>query len=102
MVAFVKSKPRFQLGQIVATPAALQAIQQAGQSPVEFLDRHARGDWGELCDDDRQLNDAAVECGSRILSAYHMKSGAKIWIITEAADDDGQREATTILLPDEY
>jgi hypothetical protein len=102
MVDFVKSKPRFPLGQIVATPAALQAIEQAGQSPLEFLDRHARGDWGELCDEDRKLNDAAVECGSRLMSAYRTNSGAKIWIITEAADDDGQREATTILLPDEY
>ncbi len=83
-------------------PAALEAIQQVEQSPADFLDRHVQGDWGELCDEDRQLNDAAVECGSRILSAYRLKSGTKIWIITEAADDDGQRAATTILLPDEY
>ncbi len=102
MVDFVRPQSKFHLGRIVATPAALEAIQQAGHSPLEFLDRHARGDWGELCDEDRQLNDAAVECGSRILSVYRMKSGAKIWIITEAADDDGRRAATTILLPDEY
>jgi hypothetical protein len=102
MVDFVRSKSRFHLGQIVATPAALEAIEQAGQSPAEFLHRHTHGDWGELCDEDRELNDAAVECGSRILSAYRTKSGAKIWIITEAADDDGHRASTTILLPDEY
>ena len=100
MVDFVR--PRFRLGQTVATPAALEAIQQAGDSPAEFLDRHVTGDWGDLCDEDRDLNDAAVECGSRILSAYHTTCGTKIWIITEAADDDGRREATTILLPDEY
>ena len=95
-------RPRFTLGQTVATPAALKAIQQAGQSPAEFLDRHVRGDWGELCDEDKQANEDALQDGSRILSAYHTSTGQKIWIITEAADEDDRREATTILLPDEY
>ena len=95
-------RPRFRLGQTVATPAALKAIQQAGQSPTEFLDRHVRGDWGDLCDEDKQAYEDALQDGSRILSAYHTSTGQKIWIITEAADEDDRREATTILLPDEY
>ena len=95
-------RPRFRLGQTVATPAALKAIQQAGQSPAEFLDRHVRGDWGDLCDEDKQANEDALQDGSRILSAYHTSTGQKIWIITEAADEDDRREVTTILLPDEY
>ena len=95
-------RPRFRLGQTVATPAALKAIQQAGQSPAEFLDRHVRGDWGDLCDEDEQANEDALQDGSRILSAYHTSTGQKIWIITEAADEDDRREVTTILLPDEY
>jgi hypothetical protein len=95
-------RPRFTLGQTVATPAALKAIQQAGQSPAGFLDRHVRGDWGDLCDEDKQANEDALQDGSRILSAYHTSTGQKIWIITEAADEDDRRDATTILLPDEY
>ena len=95
-------RPRFRLGQTVATPAALEAIQQARQSPAEFLDRHVRGDWGNLSADDRALNDEAVHDGSRILSAYVTRAGEKIWVITEATDDRGHRSATTILLPDEY
>ena len=35
--------------------------------------------------------------GFRILSAYMLKTGVKIWIITEA-----DRSVTTFLLPDEY
>ena len=93
---------RFSLGQIVATTAALEALESAGQAPHEFLARHASGEWGELCEEDRRLNDQAVSDGSRILSAYRTHQGVKIWIITEAADDDGQRAATTILLPEEY
>ena len=96
------ARPKFRLGRTVATPAALQAIEQAGQSPAEFLDRHVCGDWGNLSADDRALNDEAVQDGSRILSAYITRTGTKIWVITEAADDHGQRAATTILLPDEY
>ena len=97
----VKS-PLFTLGQVVATPGALEAIEKAGQVLVEFLSQHAKGQWGELCEEDRRLNDEAVKDGSRILSAYRLKTGVKIWIITEAEDDKGHRAATTLLLPDEY
>ena len=63
-------KPLFQLGRVVATPGALEALAEAGQTPWEFLARHARGDWGDVSDDDRQANDEAVQDGSRLLSAY--------------------------------
>ncbi len=95
-------KPKFSLGLVLASPAALAVLKDAGKLPSEFLDRHASGDWGELPDGDRQLNDEALRDGSRLLSAYVVHGGKKIWIITEAADDQGQREATTILLPEEY
>ena len=96
------SRPRFEPGQILATPGALKALERDQQSPAEFLDRHVRGDWGEVCDEDAAANDAALQDGSRLLSAYSTRGGHKIWIITEAADDRGQRAATTILLPEEY
>lgn len=88
---------RFELGQIVATPGALTALEEAGQYPWEFLDRHRRGDWGELCPEDRQENELSLREGFRLLSAYRTKKGVKIWIITEA-----DRSATTLLLPEEY
>jgi hypothetical protein len=93
---------QFSLGQIVATPGALEALRQAGQSPAEFLSRHQAGDWGGLSEEDKQRNSEALADGSRILSAYRLATGQKIWIITEAADDRGRRVATTVLLPDEY
>ena len=87
----------FELGQVVATPGALRALQKAEQLPAEFLDRHVAGDWGELDDEDRQENAFSVRNGFRILSAYTTSAGDKIWIITEA-----DRSATTLLLPEEY
>ena len=96
------TKAKFHPGQIVATPGALEALQNAGQTPHEFLVRHLSGDWGDLDDEDRSLNDAAVIDGSRILSAYTTRKGERLWIITEASDDQGRRLATTILLASEY
>lgn len=95
------NKPKFPLGQVVATPGALSALEQSGRTPLEFLQRHRSCDWGDLCEEDAQLNDEALEDGSRILSSYEL-GDEKLWIITEAADDNGQRSATTILLSHEY
>jgi hypothetical protein len=95
-------QPKFSLGQIVATPGAVEALQKAGQSALAFLQRHVKGDRGELCEGDRQANEQALLDGSRILSAYRTSLGEKLWISTEAADDSGDRAATTILLPAEY
>jgi hypothetical protein len=96
------NRPLFRLGKLVATPGALEALDKAGQQPGQLLLRHTQGDWGDLDDEDRRLNDEALKDGSRILSAYTLKTGVKLWIITEAEDDKGQRAATTILTPDEY
>jgi hypothetical protein len=96
------NRPLFKLGQIVATPDALEALDKAGQQPWSLLAQHVQGQWGDLSADDRRLNDEALNDGSRILSAYALKTGQKVWIITEAEDDNGNRAATTLLLPDEY
>ena len=95
-------KAKFDLGQTLATPGALKAMEEAGQSPGYFLDRHIRGDWGEVNEEDKRANDQALVDGSRLLSAYTTLLGIKIWVITEAADDEGRRAATTALLPAEY
>jgi len=89
--------PLFPPGQVVATPGALKRLEEAGQDPFELLSRHVAGDWGELDEADRQENELSVREGFRILSAYTLSSGVKVWVITEA-----DRSATTILLPSEY
>jgi hypothetical protein len=93
---------KFRLGRLVATPGALEALQRAGQDPLFFLERHARGDWGEVDAEDAQANEQSVREGSRILSAYRTLKGEKLWIISEAEGDDGRRASTCILLPEEY
>jgi hypothetical protein len=85
------------LGQIVSTPGAIDALAKAGQDTAALLERHRHGDWGEVDCGDWTLNDRALIDGDRVLSAYRLKDGTKIWIITES-----DRSVTTILLPEEY
>jgi hypothetical protein len=87
----------FPLGQMYATPGAIDALSEAGQGAAEFLNRHQRGDWSEMCEEDRRENEFSVDKYLRIFSAYHTSKGVKLWVITEA-----DRSATTILLPSEY
>ena len=90
-------KQLFALGRIVATPGALEAISTAETNGFEYLPRHVQGDWGDLCIDDERENELSVREGFRILGAYQLRTGVRMWIITEA-----DRSNTTFLLPDEY
>ena len=92
-----ESKPLFSLGQVVGTPGAIRALVEAEQNPFDLLHRHVTGDWGDLDDEDKEENDFSVENGFRILSAYEIEIGVKVWVITE-----WDRSVTTILLPSEY
>jgi len=88
---------KFPLGKLVATPAALEALEESGQYPTDFLSHHVQGDWGQVDQEDWLLNDQALKDGSRILSVYTTLKGVKIWIITEA-----DRSWTCVLLPEDY
>jgi len=97
-----EQKVQFPLGQVVATPGALEALRRNNSTGLEYLRRHASCDWGIVCESDKQANNEALQSGARLLSAYFLPDETKLWIITEAADDEGNRAATTLLLPDEY
>jgi len=87
----------FELGQIVATPGALQALEDANQQAAEFIARHARLEQGTLCEADHEENLFSLDKRLRLFSAYETSASVKLWIITEA-----DRSVTTILLPCEY
>jgi len=88
----------FSLGQIVATPNALDCLQDPVQQIPALLARHQSGDWGMLHEEDARANQAAIRLGGRIISSYEISpAGHIVWIITEA-----DRSVTTLLLPDDY
>lgn len=91
---------KFKPGQLVVTRAVNDLI----DSNVDFaifvqlsITRHLAGDWGELCDEDRVMNEQALQEGDRLFSAYEKDGLPKIWIITE-----WDRSVTTVLFPDDY
>lgn len=86
----------FPLGQVVATPGALELMDRLAINAADILARHQHGDWGAVPEEDARENQYAVEHGLRILSSYPYGED-RIWIITEA-----DRSATTLLLPEEY
>lgn len=88
---------RFRLGQIVATPGALDALDAAGVSAGALLSRHVIGDWGDIPAEDAEENEFSVGRRLRLLSAYTLPNKVRVWVITEA-----DRSVTTLLLPDEY
>jgi len=88
---------KFPVGQIVATPGALEALGEAHEVPSDVLHRHRLCDWGDLDQHDKRENDRALKTGDRLLSAYKLSTGVKVWVITE-----GDRSATTLLLPEDY
>ncbi|MHB8271886.1 hypothetical protein [Bradyrhizobium sp.] len=102
-IIFVPCRPSFDLGQIVATPGALDTTTK--EQRLQFLARHSIGDWGHVCGEDGKANNDAVKNSGRILSAYPINPAKPckgfgentIWIITES-----DRSVTTFLLPDEY
>jgi hypothetical protein len=88
----------FEPGQQLITPAAAELLQQLNIDPQQLMHRHLAGDYGDLDEQDRQQNQAAIADGRRmVLSAYNVADDASVWIIT-AAD----RTHTTVLLPCDY
>ena len=100
----LSDKPLFRLGQILATPGALEMLDRLDIHPLSLvLGRHVIGDYGDLCDEDRELNNHSLANGMRIFSSYKLAASSggsepeTVWVITES-----DRASTTILLPSEY
>jgi hypothetical protein len=87
----------FRLGKLVATPAALKALDKSATRIETILAQHCTQHWGDICKEDRQENDKALRTNSRIFSVYNIPFGVRLFVITEA-----DRSATTVLLESEY
>ena len=115
-VTIMTNKGKFGLGQIVATPAALALLEKTGYSAAALIARHIHGDWGDCCGEDAQLNEDALTNRSRTFSVYRLVDAKllkeiprskrsnlpTVWVITNAANEAGVRDVTTLLLPEDY
>ena len=90
----------FALGRVTATPCVIELMGEKGMQKkcMHCLMRHSRGDFGDMCDEDKKANRRAITDGARVFSSYDLeRTFGKLWIITEA-----DRSATTMLQPHEY
>jgi len=115
-ITIITNAARFAPGQIVATRGALVLLQKTGFSVGILIARHLNGDFGDTCRDDAALNEIAITDGSRIMSVYRLVDAEKlkatpkqkrsdlptVWVITDGTNDEGKREYTTLLLPEDY
>ena len=85
------------LGQLAATPSALDALATTNTDPFSLLRRHVSGDFGNVPPEDAAANLLALAIGARVISSYTLSDSTRIWVITEA-----DRSLTTILKPEEY
>jgi hypothetical protein len=76
----------FQLGRVVATPGAIESIEERNFDVSRMLSQHRQGDWADTNPHDWKVNDEALRTGARVLSV-HVKGDAKLWVITDAATD---------------
>ena len=86
---------KFPTGRIVATKGVMESIPD--DELTTAIQRHVSGDWGDVCEEDKESNNSALKNGERLLSSYKSKDDIKFWIITE-----WDRSVTTFLLPEEY
>ncbi len=107
---------KFSTGNILATPAAIELLEKHGVSAALLLSRHIVGDWGDCYSDDAKLNETALIDGSRLFSVYRLvceealtqvprskrSNLPTVWVITNAANANGVRDVTTLLLPEDY
>jgi hypothetical protein len=112
-VAIISNGIKFSLGSIVVTPPALALLQKTGYSAAALIARHVHGDWGDCHGEDGTLNDCALLDGSRVFSVYRLVEAGflkeiprskrtnlpTIWIITNATNEAGVRDVTTLLTP---
>jgi hypothetical protein len=90
-------RPRFPLGGLCATPAAVIALAHHSTEIASLIARHASGDWGDIDQHLAELNDQALNFGGLLHSIHRLDPDSELWIITEA-----DRATTTLLLPSDY
>jgi len=75
---------KFSLGQIVITPKATELLRAANQRPEDLLTRHQQGDWGDVSDEDKKLNDEGLARPLNLVSVYKLSTGYSVTVFTKA------------------
>lgn len=99
------SSKYFNMGKVVCTATLHNTMSENSRFAKEVImaiNRYSNKDWGELTEDDQQVNEDALQYPDDLylLGAYKTCKG-KIWIITNRISEKAGDNATTICFPDE-
>jgi hypothetical protein len=85
------------LSRVAITPGAAEVFDSKIEIAI-LLRIYTAGDWGEIDDHDKNVNEQALLNRGRIMGAYDIgPDNTRVWIIT-----DPDWHTTTLLLPSEY
>ena len=88
-----KRNMRFDVGEIVITPAASDALTANGMTLDDLLTRHQAGDWGDVSAQVREVNERGLLEQFNLQSTYALPDSRRLVVVT-----NHQRTATTIHL----
>jgi hypothetical protein len=74
---------KFEVGEVVITPAASTALLAAGQTLEEILARHRAGDWGDVPEQVRQVNERGLVDGFNLQSTYTVDDVQRLVVVTQ-------------------
>lgn len=93
MTPTIPTPPRFRLGQVVMGQSVTDLIERGSLNIQSYLERHVRGDWGDISQAHVIVNEVALHSNDFVFSRYNLTTDQRLWIIT-----DGDRHTTTVLL----
>lgn len=82
---------KFDVGAVIVTPTASRVLEAAGQSAEQVLSRHQSGDWGDVSEKEREVNEEALRRSYNLLSIYRLGPGQRVTVVTK-----GDRSLTMV------
>lgn len=80
---------------IKITSNARRVLDSTSISSEDLLKRHTSGDWGDISEEDKQLNNQALNAGGAVISTYRLAGDRVVWIVTPR----GEHNSIFVLLP---
>ncbi len=75
--------PKFDVGTIIITPAAAAVLTSNGVALGDLLARHQNGDWGEVSEAVRAVNERGLSDQFNLQSTYTMADGRRLVVVTD-------------------
>jgi hypothetical protein len=116
MYAYIPMNPaqaKVGIAHFVVTGAVCQALDNDEMTTAFFdecMNRHQSGDWGEVDEDGKQVNEAALEFGDRLMSVYplpqRIAGNDYLWVMSYGGlITDGEHRLfarTEVMFPSDY